>query len=575
MHGNFFSSDKETIRARLHEIMSPYEGAWKSTQLSLIVDVFILGVVLLSCIIVPLSFLFPGHETLFRVVDVIITALFIIEYAIRIYAAPKRWRCFKRWDSLLDLLVVLCSVVLVVVDLGRFRLAWGIRLLKIARLLRFVRVLKFFRYLKLVRMGAIRLRIRWASLVHTFRLKQLFRLLMVTLLVSFIGTTLLHVTETGDLRGLVSTAPEQETASTPDALRRSKFSDYWTCYWNTVIMLVSGIEDKEPTSVLGRVEAVFVLIFGIVIVSLLTGEIVSVLVILNQRVGRIRMMPPNSPAFREHILILGANEHLERVISQLYEAYRGRRYIVVLDKNADKLKAGTPKVFRKVFALSGNPLDARSLSDAAFTKAHSIIVLSTREYDSDGSRDSLTLMSTLSARLSGQQNRDSGRVDNPRHITVEINKNESLQYTSILDGVGFVNGHLFAEQLISQTVLHRGISHVYERLMQFSRHTNEFYLIDVPDGLIGRTFLDAQKFFFNYDQLDLILIGMVKCSVDGCEDLLLCPQGMAPTRQAFPSLELTSDDRLVVIAFYRPTGFGETEMAQIQRIAWKEGRDAG
>ena len=50
---------------------------------------------------------------------------------------------------------------------------------------------------------------------------------------------------------------------------------------------MSGIEDKEPISLLGRIEVTAMMVVGIVIVGMLTGEIVAILVKKAQRVGKV------------------------------------------------------------------------------------------------------------------------------------------------------------------------------------------------------------------------------------------------------------------------------------------------
>ena len=47
------------------------------------------------------------------------------------------------------------------------------------------------------------------------------------------------------------------------------FAGYWRSYWNILIVLVSGIEDKEPLSLLGRMEVTLFLLAGLVIVVVL------------------------------------------------------------------------------------------------------------------------------------------------------------------------------------------------------------------------------------------------------------------------------------------------------------------
>ena len=98
---------------------------------------------------------------------------------------------------------------------------------------------------------------------------------------------------------------------------------------------LSGIEDKEPLSLLGRIEVTVMLIAGICIVGMLTGEIVAILVKKAQRVGKVAIMPPQGKLER-HFVILGHNAHLDSVFG--HQPGTGdqapQRLIIVLDRPA-------------------------------------------------------------------------------------------------------------------------------------------------------------------------------------------------------------------------------------------------
>ena len=82
------------------------------------------------------------------------------------------------------------------------------------------------------------------------------------------------------------------------------YNHYWQSYWHIIIVLFSGIEDKEPISLLGRVEVSILLLAGICFAGIITGEIVSILVKKIQRTGKVTILPKKSN-LEQHIVIIG------------------------------------------------------------------------------------------------------------------------------------------------------------------------------------------------------------------------------------------------------------------------------
>ncbi|MFH1811605.1 MAG: ion transporter [Pseudomonadota bacterium] len=488
------------------------------------VDLLVLLCIVASIVLIPLEFTHPEYAERIWQAELGFTAIFVVEYLLRWYAAPRRWRYPFGFYAVIDLLAILPTMLTAGAEFMAFRAVRGLRLLRLLRVLRAVRLLRMLRYGYLLRRALARLTIWLGAIIYQYRLKQLGRLALYVVIAWVVGANVLHLTE---LR-----------LAGPD----SPYANYWHAYWNVVVLLISGIEDKEPRSVLGSIEVTAMLIVGIVMVGLLTGEIVGVLVRRVQRAGRVPLMPPGE-RMTQHIVVLGRNRHLDQVVRQVMAALRERHYVLLVSQDADQIVVTEPSVYRQVLALPGDPADRRILEQANVAGALRVIVLA----EDDGAHrasqiDNRSLMRTLAV------------LGHARHVPVvtEILDDESLGYASHLEGPEFVLSRQMGVKLLARAVLEPGLTGIFDELLTFTTDSSEFYTLPVLASLVGKSFPEAQRHFVDHDDEAVILIGVDRSPQDRPgSDLLLAP---TPGDKGAPldALVLREGDRLVFIAYELP-----------------------
>ncbi len=206
-------------------------------------DVVLLWLILLSVIIVLLesvSFIRDGRELLFRIVEWIITLLFTIEYALRIYCIARPWRYVRSFYGIIDLLAILPTF------LGIFLpAAQSLMTIRALRLLRVFRILKLTRFMSESRhmMGALR---------HSGVKILVFLFGVLTVVVVF-----------GTIMFLVE-GPESGFSSIPQSI-----------YWAIVTLTTVGYGDIVPITPFGRALATIVMILGYGIIAVPTGIVSS------------------------------------------------------------------------------------------------------------------------------------------------------------------------------------------------------------------------------------------------------------------------------------------------------------
>jgi len=512
------------FKTRLREIMEPYQGGPRSTWMSLLADIFILVCIVISCALIPLGHYYPEYEALFWQSEIIFTVIFIIEYLLRWYAAGKRWRYPFTFYALIDLIAILPSILMLTADLMMLRVFRGIRLLRILRLLRLIRLLKFFRYGFLIYRSVVSVRIWISYVTEQYRLADLKKLFITSMLIWISGANALWFTEAVLLE------------------QKGPYGNYWKSYWHILIVLVSGIEDKEPLSLPGRILVTVLLIAGICIVGMITAEIVSVLVNRINRSGMVVIKPART-RLEDHIVIIGHSHHLHNIILQLTAVLKDRHYILIVNRRATEIRIDGSDMYKKVMALPGSILEPAILEQANLDKALRVIILSSgRTSDIPADSDNHTLMKTLAAYCSNRS----------IPIVAEIRDPESLKFAQALEEVEFMAAFDFGVRLISQAIINPGVTQIFYELMTHTGDSNEFYTLPVPKKLIGKTFKQAQLWFLNLDKMDITLIGIDRSAERHPNVAVFINPAGIKNGLSSSDLILQKLDKLIVIAYMRP-----------------------
>ncbi len=213
-------------------------------------DVGLLALIALSVLLVMLETveeIEARYDTLFLVLEWIITILFTIEYVARLVTADSKWRYARSFFGVVDLLAIL-PVYLSVILPG----AQSLLVIRSLRLLRVFRVLKMVRFISeanyLVRA------IRASS-------RKIVVFLIVVLLINVIVGSTMYLIE----------GPENGY----DSMFRG-------LYWSIVTMSTVGFGDIAPSTPLGQVLAAMLMITGYSVIAVPTG-IVSAEVVTARR----------------------------------------------------------------------------------------------------------------------------------------------------------------------------------------------------------------------------------------------------------------------------------------------------
>ncbi|MCG3882354.1 ion transporter [Psychrobacter sp. Ps3] len=222
------------MRNRIHVII---EGT--DTRLGKLFDIVLLIAILTSVAVVMLDsvlYMRLQYGTLFFYAEWFFTILFTIEYLLRLFSAPNRFRYVFSFFGIVDLLSVLPSYLSLLFVGVQYLLV-----IRILRILRVFRVLKLKAYMQ--QAGFL------ASALKTSQQKITVFFLSLVLLVTIFGSVV-YVVE----------GPENGFTSIPLSI-----------YWAVVTVTTTGYGDMSPKTPIGQAIASMVMITGYAIIAVPTG----------------------------------------------------------------------------------------------------------------------------------------------------------------------------------------------------------------------------------------------------------------------------------------------------------------
>ncbi len=229
------------LRQRLHEVI--FEA---DTPAGKAFDVALLWLIVASVIVVLLeSVPSIGGRWMreFIAVEWVLTALFTVEYLLRLYAVQRPWRYARSFFGIVDLLAILPTYLSLLFP--------GTQVLSVVRILRLLRI---FRVLKLVRY-VDEASTLWSAMRSSGRKIMIFLFTVSTTTV--IMGALMHLVE----------GPTSGFTDIPTSI-----------YWAVVTLTTVGFGDIAPVTPLGRFLALCLMLMGYGIIAVPTGIVTSELV---------------------------------------------------------------------------------------------------------------------------------------------------------------------------------------------------------------------------------------------------------------------------------------------------------
>ena len=284
------------------------------------------------------------------------------------------------------------------------------------------------------------------------------------------------------------------------------YQDYLQYFWIVIIELVSGFDIPEvPMHTFSLLISIIMLVMGIIVVGLFTGQIISMFVHVMQK-NEFYSEKPDTFQFDKPIIICGMNRKLNSIIKNLRKChYSQKREIIIIDKDADQIKKNDEKYFDDIWYLKGDPA-SRDVLKKAIGKQDCRVIILAKDSKSIEYIDSNAINAALAIEA----------FDESVHTVIEIANNKNIEHFKCTKINDWICVSEYSLKLISQSALQPGMAKVYSRLLGHEskdEKSTKIYFSSTPlvNYFTGKSYNDINRIINRrFKHLDITLIGFAK-----------------------------------------------------------------
>ncbi len=347
------------------------------------------------------------------------------------------------------------------------------------------------------------------------RAKEVSNLLMILIVVWFIGGSLTILSQ-------YLFSPNAQT-------------EYLAYYWLIFIEVTSGFDvgsEFDQLNTISIIISVIMLISGIIIGGLVSGQIITIIINATQRAGFVAEAPYKFK-FIDPIIILGINNNLSGIISSFRKIDGdSNRDIIVIDPNSDELIITDKIIYKNVWHIKSNPEKKEYLKEIfnqnisskyrssytnlifkASIRSCRVIILPNLDQDNhEDVVDPETIQKAMEVETFGPD----------IYTILQLRSPESKRYLKNKEIDEWINVSDYSTKLIAQSALSPGVTKVYNNIMGGNDQSNENEMIRfslISKSLSGLSFRQIKNIIVNDKEFNCILLGFCKFLEDSSQKL--------------------------------------------------------
>ncbi|QMV45117.1 ion transporter [Cohnella cholangitidis] len=225
------------------------------------------------------------------------------------------------------------------------------------------------------------------------------------------------------------------------------FKERWfnALYWVMTTIATVGYGDFYPTTVAGKIFAIFLFVFGIGLLSLVIGKIIDYFVEIHRKreAGLLKYQG------NQHIILINWSKKTKLAVEEILSTDEDME-IVIIDES-DKHPFDHPKVH----FVSGDPTSVETLENASIHQARAAIIFSDSRIDDSSLVDGKSLLIASSIEKHAPE----------VHTTVEIVLEKHIQNFRHVRVNEFVLSYDAVSRLAVRAALHEGNIDIYTQLL--------------------------------------------------------------------------------------------------------------
>ncbi|MGM7720082.1 potassium channel family protein [uncultured Metabacillus sp.] len=257
---------------------------------------------------------------------------------------------------------------------------------------------------------------------------------------------------------------EPKTFTTP-------FEGLW---WTMTTIATVGYGDISPTTVNGKLFAMFLYIVGIGLMTIFIGKVIDFLSIRKRlkEEGKLKI------TVEDHIILINWTKKAEITLKELLATFQNIR-VVIIDEEMSK----TPIFHEQVDFVNGNPANIDILHQANLLQCKSVMIFSPEGLMTASQADGRTLLIASMIEGIGKQNHRNiytiCEVSDSKHINAFVHANVEE----------FITPNDTAANLAARSILFNGSSEIIRQLTSLQG----FDLYSIPKNNEWTTYADASQ----------------------------------------------------------------------------------
>ncbi|CDQ38241.1 ion channel [Virgibacillus salexigens] len=289
----------------------------------------------------------------------------------------------------------------------------------------------------------------------------------------------------------------------------SPFEGLW---WTMTTVTTVGYGDVSPTTVLGKIFAMFLYIIGIGIMTIFIGKAVDFLSVRKRlkEEGKLKI------ATKDHIILVNWTKKASITLEELLKTFDDIA-IVIIDEKLTK----TPLLHEQVEFVHGNPANKEVLLQANLIESQSVMVFSSEDTVATSQADGQTLLIATIIEGIGKA------YDKNIYTICEVLESRHIQAFQHVSVEEFITANDTTAHLAARSILYNGSSEIIRQLTSNTGY--DLYSIDKKTT--WQTYEDARKDLANHGAMllsngsDLSVIHQLKQSIpDNATLFIICDE---------------------------------------------------
>lgn len=226
----------------------------------------------------------------------------------------------------------------------------------------------------------------------------------------------------------------------------SPFEGLW---WTMTTVVTVGYGDVSPATKPGKIFAMLLYVFGIGFMTVLIGKVIELLSVRKRmkEEGRLTI------TLKQHILLINWTNRSQIALTELLEAFP-HIHAVIIDETLEK----TPFLHERVEFVKGPPASEKTLKQANFLQAKSIMIFSPDDALTASAADGLTLL------IASGIEAEAKKADQKVYTICEVADSKHLSAFAHVNVEEFITPNDTAAHLAARSILFNGSSEIIRQL---------------------------------------------------------------------------------------------------------------